>query len=123
MTRPITAPDVTTAMRSLWQPTEKQFQALVLDLAGKMGWSCYHTFDSRRSQAGFPDVVMVKPPRLIFLELKVGKHQATDAQIAWLDLIGQCGAEAYVMRSTGDQTRDAMGIADLLARKPAKAAA
>ena len=36
--------------------TEGEFQAWVLDLANRNGWLAYHTHDSRKSAAGFPDV-------------------------------------------------------------------
>lgn len=64
--------------------SEKQFQQVVLEAARLLGWRCYHTFDSRHSAAGFPDLVMVKGFRLIFAELKVGKNKTTDAQRDWL---------------------------------------
>jgi hypothetical protein len=116
-------PDVATAMAAPWQPSEKQFMALVTDIAERLGWAVYHPFDSRRSTAGFPDLTLVRPPRLVFVELKVGTYQPTDAQLAWLDLLAQCGVEAYVMRSTGDRVQDAMGIGRLLTEKPEQVAA
>ena len=50
--------------------TEAQFQAVVIEYAELHGWRVYHTHDSRRSQPGFLDLTMVRPPRLIFAELK-----------------------------------------------------
>jgi hypothetical protein len=35
--------------------SEKDFQETVLTLARLRGWKCYHTHDSRRSEAGFPE--------------------------------------------------------------------
>jgi hypothetical protein len=77
--------------------TEKQFQQQVLELAGLYGWRAYHTFDSRRSAAGFPDLVLGRPPRLIFAELKTATGRVSAAQQAWLDdltavanAIGRC---------------------------------
>lgn len=63
--------------------TERELQNAVLELAGYLGWKCYHTFDSRRSQAGFPDLVLVKPGRLIFAELKSARGKLTNAQADW----------------------------------------
>jgi len=54
-------------------------------LAPRLGYMCYHTHDSRRSTAGFPDLVMVGPHRLIFAELKKEKGVATAAQLDWLN--------------------------------------
>ena len=54
-------------------------------LASRLGYLCYHTHDSRRSTAGFPDLVMVSPHRLVFAELKKEKGKATAAQEDWLN--------------------------------------
>jgi hypothetical protein len=56
--------------------TEKQLQGAVVELAKRLGYLVYHTFDSRRSNPGWPDLVLCKPPRLIFAELKVGVTEA-----------------------------------------------
>ena len=69
--------------------TEKQLQQAVLGLARLNGWLAYHTFDSRRSQPGFPDLVMVRPPRLLCVELKSEKGKPTPDQEAWLEALGQ----------------------------------
>lgn len=50
--------------------TERQFQPQVVQLARLCGWLIYHTFDSRRSAAGFPDLCMVRGDRCLFVELK-----------------------------------------------------
>lgn len=63
--------------------TEKQLQDAIVDAATKVGWLAYHTFDSRRSAAGFPDLVLVKAPRLIFAELKTADGALTDDQVVW----------------------------------------
>ena len=66
-------------------PIEAMFQAKVLAFARLRGWLCYHTFDSRRSTAGFPDLVMVRKDRLVFAELKRSpSHRPTDDQVQWL---------------------------------------
>jgi hypothetical protein len=66
--------------------TEKQFMAQVVALARLRGWRVYHTFDSRRSAAGFPDLVLCRgrDRRLIFAELKLDGTEPTPAQAAWL---------------------------------------
>lgn len=66
--------------------TESGFQDAVIDLAKWCGWELrYHTHDSRRSDAGFPDLVMLKPPRIIVAELKTDKGRVSKTQQAWLD--------------------------------------
>ena len=72
------------------KPSEKQFQAQVVELARYSGFLVYHTFDSRRSAGGFPDLVLVKPPRLIFAELKSEGGKLRPEQQKWLDALGGC---------------------------------
>lgn len=69
--------------------TEKDFLAGVLELATLAGWLVYHTYDSRRSQAGFPDIALVKNQRMIFVELKTNTGRVRAAQQTWLDALGQ----------------------------------
>ena len=38
---------------------EQAFQAAVMQLAKQYGWMAYHTFDSRKSPSGYPDVTLV----------------------------------------------------------------
>ena len=78
--------------------TEKQFMAQVIELAKLRGWAHYHTHDSRRSEEGFPDLVLTRRPRVIFAELKSDRGKLTPAQRAWLDELRACGQEAYVFR-------------------------
>ncbi len=63
--------------------TEKEWLSQVLQLARANNWLCYHTRDARRSDPGFPDLVMVRDGRLIFAELKTEKGRMSKAQINW----------------------------------------
>lgn len=64
--------------------TERRFQATVERAATLLGWRYYHTYDSRRSPEGFPDLVLVKGPRLIFAELKKNAGRVSKSQELWL---------------------------------------
>jgi len=77
--------------------SEKEWQSTVLDLATLGGWRSYHTFDSRRSAAGFPDLVLVRPPELIFAELKAEKGRTTPEQEAWLEDLATVASETAVL--------------------------
>lgn len=83
--------------RSATRPvaTEKQFQALVLDIARALQWRAYHTFDSRRSAGGWPDLVLVRE-RVIFAELKREGESPRPDQVEWLNALASAGAEVYV---------------------------
>jgi len=79
--------------------SERDFQRQVLDLARILGWTAYHPMLSKWSERGWPDLAMVRPPRLVFAELKAERGQTTPHQERWLDLLGRCaGVEAYLWR-------------------------
>jgi hypothetical protein len=82
------------------QLPEKELQAQVLGLAWLLGWRCYHTHDSRRSAPGFPDLVLVRPPRCLFVELKSEQGRLRTEQAAWLEALAGCSRapEAYLWR-------------------------
>lgn len=81
-----------------FQQTERSFMAQVIRYAELMGWRAYHTFDSRRSAAGFPDCVFVRRPRCVFIETKAERGRLTDDQRAWLAELRACGQEVYLFR-------------------------
>jgi hypothetical protein len=65
-------------------PTEAEFQQVVVDMAAYCGWQLiYHTHDSRHSAAGFPDLVMLRGTRMVVAELKSQKGKLTAAQMNW----------------------------------------
>lgn len=79
--------------------TEKAFQDTVVQAAELYGWWHYHTHDSRRSTPGFPDLVLIKPPKVIFLEVKREKGRLTVAQADVLAMLSDCSdVDAAVVR-------------------------
>ena len=68
-----------------YKETEEELQQKVINLAELTGHLVYHTYDSRKSQKGFPDLVIVKPEmaRPIFAELKSEKGQLRPDQATW----------------------------------------
>lgn len=89
--------------------TEKAFQAQVVALARTLGYSCYHTFDSRHSAAGFPDLAVWRPGRFILAELKTDAGKLTPPQAGTIMELDAAGVEAYVWRP-----RDWAGIVEIL---------
>lgn len=65
--------------------TEDQLLAAIREYATLKKWLCYHTHDSRRSEPGFPDLVLVRRGRLIFAELKREEGRTSPEQKAWLE--------------------------------------
>ena len=77
--------------------TEKDFHASVVEVAEACGWMVYHTYDSRRSERGFPDLVLVREYDLLFIEIKLDAKNPTKPQRAWLKALDRV-AETRVWR-------------------------
>lgn len=63
---------------------EKEWAQTVVQYARLNRWLVYFTWRSTHSPSGFPDLVLVRPPRLIVAELKKETGKPTAAQTAWL---------------------------------------
>lgn len=86
--------------------SEADFQRQVMRIATDFGWLVCHVGRARvgkkwvtpTSVAGFPDLVLVRPPQLVFLELKRLGGRARPEQLAWISALQRCdGVEAYVV--------------------------
>jgi hypothetical protein len=87
------------ARKSSGAVSERDLTAYVRDLAKAFGWRRYHTWTSIHSPAGFPDEVLVRPPRLVFAELKSASGRLKPEQDAWLEALRQVpGVETYTWR-------------------------
>ena len=69
--------------------SEKELQASVEHAALLHGWLYYHTHDSRRSERGFPDLVLVRDGVIIFAELKVKKRKPSWDQLKWITSLSE----------------------------------
>lgn len=85
---------------------EAQFQRCVIRYARDHGWLVQHVPSAEvrkgkhvtptQGHVGFPDLVMVREPRVIFAELK-GAGGPTSMQQVWLNRLGHCdGVEAFL---------------------------
>lgn len=92
--------------RRLRSITEAAWQSTVLDIARRNGWRTYHPPKAgvrangsvRATTPGYPDLTIVRGPRLIFAELKRETGNTTEAQDGWLIDLTHAGAEVYVWR-------------------------
>tara|TARA_Y100000310_G_C19948111_1_gene475613 strand:- start:156 stop:494 length:339 start_codon:yes stop_codon:yes gene_type:complete len=78
--------------------SEEEFQQWIITAAVQIGWSrelIYHTRYSRGSTKGFPDLVLCRPPRLIWAELKMPGKKLTEAQELWAWALKESGQEVY----------------------------
>lgn len=100
--------------------SEKQFQAWVVRQAKTRGWTRqFHilraqvqgSWVTNSSTPGVPDIWLLRPPRLVVLELKRWGGKATDEQSAWIAGLQKVpGVDAYVV-----DPGDAADVLDLLA--------
>jgi hypothetical protein len=58
----------------------------------------FHDGFSRRSEAGFPDLVLVRDGRLLFRELKTATGTLSEAQRRWIAALELAGADVRVWR-------------------------
>lgn len=80
--------------------SEVDLQKSVEDLLTLYGWRWHHETDSRKSRAGFPDLIAVHPSgRFLLIELKgydargrLGK--VTDEQLEWIGAWNQAARHA-----------------------------
>jgi hypothetical protein len=74
---------------------ENMLQQRCEEVARGYGWLTHHNADSRRADAGLPDLVMLSPPQadgtvvLALLELKRDKGTLTKEQELWLSRLAE----------------------------------
>lgn len=84
--------------------TEALLQDAILQLARLLNWRTHHAWISVNSGAGYPDLTLVRPPRvagevgrLVFAELKGPRGKLSPAQRDWLAALGTVpGVEAHL---------------------------
>ena len=78
--------------------TERAFQGSVIEICGLFGVSWYHTFDSRRSARGWPDLALCGKRGFITRELKTDRGTMTPEQEKWGALLRGAGVNWDVWR-------------------------
>lgn len=78
--------------------TESALQNAIIAQALRKGWLIYHTYDSRRSQPGFPDLTLVHPGHGLLLFRETQKGTTTAQQKKWLAALAAAGQDAKVWR-------------------------
>jgi hypothetical protein len=93
--------------------SERGFEQQVIAYATLMGWhvwkdratnaprrcdACGSELHVARNPAGWPDLVLIRRPRIVFLELKAQRGGLTDAQAACIGELTACGQEVYLAR-------------------------
>ncbi len=87
--------------------TEADWQRRVIDALKLFQWRYAHFRPAQTAKGwrtamtgdkGFPDLVAVKPPRVLFIELKSDSGKLRDDQILWIGELRESGVECYVWR-------------------------
>lgn len=79
--------------------SEADLHNVIMRLARLTGWLAYHTYDSRKSEPGFPDLILVKGETLLAVELKRQARKPNSSQQHWLAALGIVKqVEAYTWR-------------------------
>jgi hypothetical protein len=78
--------------------SEREWQRQVVSLAKSLGWTIWHPQISVWSKGGWPDLVLLKPPRALFWELKTERGKLQPAQEHMLEMLTACGLNAAVVR-------------------------
>jgi hypothetical protein len=87
--------------------TEAEFQEQVAQLAGIAGWQHLHVrrtigrgrkWTTSTNLAGWPDLLLWKPGRVVAAELKSDKGKTTPEQDAVLASLAAAGVETFVWR-------------------------
>ena len=73
--------------------SEAALERAIIEMAEVLGWRVYSVRRSDRAIVntktgrGYPDLVMVRPPRIIFAELKSARGRLTSEQRDWLEAL------------------------------------
>jgi len=78
--------------------SEKQWQSKVVAYAKAHGWHVMHQHDSRRSEPGWPDLTLIRPPVLVFAELKAEDGKLRKEQPHVMGLLRACGLPVFLWR-------------------------
>ena len=91
--------------------TEAELQETIEDFLRSRGWLVYHAVTAQGSEPGLLDIVAVRPPRVLFLELKSSKgrldtrvrytrkgRRRLPTQREWFTALSECpGVETYLV--------------------------
>lgn len=105
--------------------TEANFQQQITTLARTLGYRVVHhragkskagRWSTPTTEIGWPDLTLIRPPRILFAELKGPDTPIRPGQAEFLAMLRACGCEAFLWRAGVVSLQE---IADVLARKVA----
>jgi hypothetical protein len=88
--------------RALREMSESELASRMYKMARAGRWLLYHVPKSgggrTHGDAGFPDWVLCRPPRLLLVELKRETEKPWPDQERWLRALASTGAEVFIWR-------------------------
>lgn len=109
------------------RPTEVECQRTIIEAAKTFGWRVHAERAANSAKgwrtpiqghAGWPDLILIRPPQLWAVELKRAPNRVEPEQQEWLDALQACGVETFVVW-VPEQLDE---FCKALARRPAKGA-
>ena len=100
-------------------PCERHFTAQIVQLARLQGFMVYHTWNSIHSQPGWPDLVLLRGPTMLCIEVKREGRKMTPAQEEWMTAL----QHVETVRASCWRPSDWPDIEQALARRPSEARA
>ncbi len=92
--------------------TEAELQSLITDACDLHSWLWHHETDSRKSNAGYPDLTVVRGRHILHMELKSERGRLTIEQQMWMDAL----ARVDTIASAVVRPCDADAVLERLAR-------
>ena len=77
---------------------EQTFQREVQEFARANEWIDWHVLRSKGMRAGFPDLVLLREPDCLWVELKAPNGKVTTPQKEMHDMLRACGQTIYVWK-------------------------
>jgi hypothetical protein len=78
--------------------SERVLAQNIVDEAQRWGWRVYRAWLSIHNPKGWPDLVLCRPPDVLFVELKSATGKVTEEQGQWIRALQACGLYATVWR-------------------------
>lgn len=75
--------------------SEAAFQRMIVNFAMECGWRHWHDNYALRNDPGFPDLVLVRPPVVLFIEAKTTRGRVREEQRWWEDDLLACPGVLY----------------------------
>ena len=75
---------------------ERDFQRQVIEVARSFGWTDFHVLRSKGMRGGFPDLFLIRPPNIVWAELKAENGKLSDAQKDMYEMLKESLQNIYV---------------------------